>query len=476
MNPLQASMVGFDITPRFHPEHGAWGTTPSVCELDMPLLSRCLVMQQEEQRVIWFGSDLCGEPVPFTQALRAEVAEALQVDDNQIIWSTSQTHSTGAIPGSVMSGSAINVRVASDTTFIEAERQRFISAFVAAARQAIDQLQPVRVWAGRGYCDSIGYNSRFPMPNGGSKFSRHYAEGLQSGKFYDPTIGLIRFEANDGKPIGVLFNFCCHPAVLIRNSHCSPDWVGTARQCIEEAVDGAPAMFLQGFCGDVHPRHMFGTPQQAAALGRRLGDAAVKALPTLIPARTDPLTHAWRTIELPCQPMPSRSECEQQMAACEDFMEEVTQRDPEATWVLGYNHPESCWFTPEERAAGTQLSIDYFRELIRMIDAGQELSRTLMLTLGAVRFGDVAAALSPGENFAITGFRVRVRSPYVHTLIGGDTNGLFGYIGTDEEIDRGGAETRASWRLTAMGGFRLPLAKGSAQRVTDTLVDLLRER
>jgi len=32
-------MVGFDITPRFHPEHRAWGTTPMVRELDIPLLS-----------------------------------------------------------------------------------------------------------------------------------------------------------------------------------------------------------------------------------------------------------------------------------------------------------------------------------------------------------------------------------------------------------------------------------------------------
>ena len=478
MSRLRAAMVGFEITPRIHPEHGAWGTTPLVQKLDPEssgLRSRCLVLDQGERRVIWFGSDLCGEPVPFTQQLRSEVAEALGVDVERVVWSTSQSHSTGAIPGSAMSGSALTKKVAIDKPFIEMERRRLMDGFIGAARQAIDQLQPVQIWSGRGYCDSIGYNSRLPMPSGGCKFSRSYAEGLQSGKFYDPTIGLVRFDGADGKPIGAIFNFCCHPAVLIRNEHCSPDWVGTARQCIEEALDGAPAMFLQGFCGDVHPRHMFGTPQQAAMLGRRLGQAAVEALPTLIPTRPDPFAYAWKTIELPCQRMPTRDECEQQIAECEAFIAKVTQHDPQATWVCGYNHPDPDLFTAEQRAAGTQLSIDYYRELIRLIDAGQELRQTHSLTLGALRLGDVAAALSPGENFTLTGLRVRSRSPFVHTLICGDTNGLFGYVGTDDEIDRGGAETSASWRLTAMGGYRLPLAKGSAQRVTDELVSLLRD-
>ena len=475
MNQLRAAMVGFDITPRFHPQYGAWGTTPLVTELDMPLLARCLVLEQADCRIVWFGSDLCGEPVPFTLQLREQVAGALGMTVEQVIWSTSQSHSTGALPGSVMSGSAITKKVAIDRDFIDAERARFMNAYVDAAGRAIAALKPAQVSAGRGHCDSIGYNSRFPMPTGGCKFSRNYLEGLQSGKYFDPTIGLLRFDDDAGAPIGIIFNYCCHPAVLIRNKHCSSDWVGTARQCIEQAIDGAPAMFVQGFCGDVHPRHMFGGPQQAAILGRRLGQAAVRALPTLVPAASGPLNLTWKPVEFACQPMPTVAECRQQMAECEAYIEEVTQRDPAATWVCGYNHPDPWLFSPEERAAGTQLSVDYFRKLIAMIDAGKQLPRTLSITVGALRIGDVAAVLSPGENFTITGDRVRRRSPFVHTLICGDTNGLFGYIGTDDEIDRGGAETRNSWRLTAMGGYRLPLAKGSAARITDTFVGMLQD-
>ena len=50
MSTLHVGMVGFDITPRFHPQYGAWGTTPTVTELDMPLLSRCVAIKQDDRR------------------------------------------------------------------------------------------------------------------------------------------------------------------------------------------------------------------------------------------------------------------------------------------------------------------------------------------------------------------------------------------------------------------------------------------
>ena len=476
MSDLHAAMSGFDITPRFHAQYGAWGTSPTMPHLDMPLRSRCLVLQQDERRVIWFGSDLVGETVEMTHDLRREVADAVDADVDQIIWSTSQSHSTGSIPGSLLSGSSITNPSTADQPFLEAERRRFVDSFINAARHGIDQLQPALVHTGRGHCDSISYNSRLPMPTGGCKFSRNYAEALQSGKFYDTAIGLLRFDDRQGKPIGLVFNFCCHPAVLIRNDHCSPDWVGSARHRIEEAIDGAPAMFVQGFCGDVHPRHMFGTCEQAAMLGRRLGNAAVDALPTLIPARAEPFTFEFKTIDIQCQPMPSREYCEQTIAQRQAFIDLLRNEDPNATWVCGYNQPDPHMFEPQARIASTRLSSDYFKETIRMLDAGEQPRHTLPLTLGAVRIGDVAAALSPGENFTITGRHVRLRSPFVHTLVCGDTGGLFGYIGNDEEIDRGGAETQFSWNILLPRGHCLPPAKGSAQRVINTLVDLLRRQ
>lgn len=470
MSRLRVGIVGFDITPRFHPTCGAWGCTPTMTKLDMPLLARCIALEQDHRRLIWFGSDLVGESVPGTDVLREEVAAALGLPRDQIVWSTSQTHSSGALPGSVLTGSSICDLSKQDPQFMAAERKRFISAYIEAAREAIRRLQPASVWAGRGYCDSVSYNTRLPMPTGGVKFSRHHSEGLQSGKFFDPTIGLLRFEDEKGQPLGVIFNFCSHPATMINDIMISPDWVGTARACIEEAIGVAPAMYGQGFCGDVNCHHIFGTPAQAKRTGARLGKAAVEALSTLVPVRSEPMLSEFKSIELQCQPMPSRAEFERQLAARQAFVDEL-KHDTAATWFCGINAPDQ--FNPEQKTAFVEVQMKYLREGIRMLDAGELPRTSLPITLGAVRIGDVAAVLSPGENFTEVGREIRTRSPFAHTLVCGDTNGLFGYIGTDAEIDRGGYETDSYWKMLYIDGFRLPLANGTADRIIRCCLELL---
>lgn len=470
MNRLQVGMVGFDITPRFHPTCGAWGCTPTMTELDMPLSARCIAFEWDGRKLLWFGSDLVGETVAGTDAMRADVASALDLKPHQIVWSTSQTHSSGAIPGSVLTGSSICDLSLQDPNFMASERERLMGSYISAAREALRSLQPARVWAGRGYCDSMSYNTRFPMPNGGVKFSRHHGEGLQSGKPFDTTIGLVRFENDAGATIGAIFNFCAHPATMINDRMISPDWVGTARAIIEEQLGGAPAMFCQGFCGDVNCYHIFGTPQQARRTGARLGQAAAEALPHLMPVRAEPFDALFETIDLQCRPMFSQAELEADLAARLTFVEEL-DIDPAATWFCGINTPEQL--DVEQKKAFVGVQIDYQREGLRMLAAGEKVRTTLPFTIGALRFGDVAAVLSPGENFTATGMRIRDRSPFAHTLICGDTNGLFGYLGDDAEIDRGGYETDSYWRMLYVDGFRLAPAKGTVDRIIDCSLRLL---
>ncbi len=473
MSKLKVGMVGFDITPRFHPKFGAWGTTPSMTELDMPLLARCIAFEQDDRRLIWFGSDLCGDSVPGTNVLRDEVGAALGMPREQIVWSTSQTHSSGSLPGSNLpGGSAITERGQFDPEFCRAERQRLLNSYINAAEAAIERMQPATVWTGRGFCDTMSYNTRFPMPNGGVKFSRHHSEGLQSGKFFDPTISLLRFDDTDGKPMGAIFNFCSHPATMINDKIISPDWVGTAREYVEEAIGGVPAMFVQGFCGDVNCHHIFGTPEQAKKNGTRLGRAAAEAMGNLVQVRAEPFGFKWRTIELNCRPMYTRAEIEKALEDRRTFIEEL-RHDPAATWFCGINLPEH--FSVEDKIALVGVHNQYLEEGLRILNAGETARSSLELTLGVIRIGDVAIALTPGENFTATGLKLRLRSPFAHTLICGDTNGLFGYIGDDPEIDRGGYETDSYWKMLYIDGFRLALAKGTVEKILKASAGLLTE-
>ena len=473
MSNLHVGVVGFDITPEIHPEYGAWGTTPSLTHVDQPLLARCIVLDDGNTRVIWFGSDLCGNSVSETAGFRDEVAQALGMVRENIVWSTSQTHSSPTIPGTDFpGGSSVTTRGAYDQEYCDAQRRKFIESYQVAARQAIERLQPAEVYVGKGFCDSMSYNRRFPMPTGGIKFSRDYAEGLQSGKYFDPTIGLLRFDDQQGKPLGALFNFCSHPATMINDTMVSPDWVGTAREHVEKAIGGAPAMFVQGFCGDVNCYHIFGTPALARRNGEKLGRAAARAIPHMIPARRLPLRTSWRTVPIDCRPMYSREELENQIAEREAFIAEL-EHNPDATWFSGVNYPER--FPVSDKIKGVQIQLDYFKEALHLLETNAAVRTSLELPIGGIRIGDLVAAMSPGENFTQTGRQLRERSPFVHTLICGDTNGLFGYIGNDEEIDRAGYETDSFWTITFVDGFRLRPAKGTVGKILDTFDDVFQD-
>ena len=471
MNKLNAAMVGFDIAPRFHPEFGAWGTTPIITETDMPLLTRCLALKQEDRLLVWFSHDLCGDNIRGTDRFRDEVADAIGLNREQVIWSTSQTHSSATIPGSNQpGGSCLTVRGSFDEEFCQNERDRFVKTCIEAAKEAISSLQPANVRVGKGYCDNISYNSRFPMPAGGVKFSRNYGEGIQGGKYIDPTVGLVRFEDKKGNPIGAIFNFNCHPATMIGDKYLSSDFVGTAREYIQEEIGGAPAMFVQGFCGDVHCYYMFCKPEQAKLTGTRLGKAAIAGMKAMVPIRSEPLFYKWEKTELPCRDMYTKEELQNGIDIRRAFQKELDEY-PYANWVGGVNVPE--FLNIEEKKAFVEINIDYCKEGLRMLEAGESSRPSLPITLGAIRIGDLYAILSPGENFAITGKEIRERSPFPHTLICGDTNGIFGYIGNDEEIDRGGYETDTYWKMLYIDGFRTRLAKGSSQRIIEKSIELL---
>ena len=472
MNGLRVGIVGFDITPEIHPEFGAWGTTPSLTSIDMPLLARCIVLDDERERLVWFGSDLCGNSVKEVASFRDEIADDLGLRREQVVWSTSQTHSSPTVPGSnVPGGSGITTRGQFDVAYCDAQRRKWIDSYKAAAHEAFELLQPSEMWVGRGFCDSMSYNTRFPLPNGGVKFSRHHSEGLQSGKYFDATIGLLRFDDRQGRPLGAVFNFCSHPATMINDSMVSPDWVGTAREHVEETIDGAPAMFVQGFCGDVNCHHIFGTPALARRNGDRLGTAAA-AMDHLVPIRSLPFRSAWRNVELKCRPMYRRDELEAQIDGRLHYIEEL-QHDPAVSWCCGINFPEQ--FSVDDKTRLVAIQLEYLREAVRLLEAGEPTRSTLELPIGGIRIGDVALAISAGENFTRTGQQVRNRSPFSHTLVCGDTNGLFGYIGGDAEIDRGGYETDSFWKMLYIDGFRLAPAKGTVDRILHSFDEVFQE-
>lgn len=90
MIQFRASMTGFEATPSIYPKYGAWGTTPTMTQVDLPLLSRCLAMEAGGRTLSWYSHDLTGLSCVATLQLRRCVADAVDVPVDQAIWSTSK--------------------------------------------------------------------------------------------------------------------------------------------------------------------------------------------------------------------------------------------------------------------------------------------------------------------------------------------------------------------------------------------------
>ena len=84
-----------------------------------------------------------------------------------------------------------------------------------------------------------------------------------------------------------LFNYACHPTTLAwENRLLSPDYIGAAREVLENAFD-APALFFQGASGELAPRDDYvGDTAVADRNGRQLGHAAAAAIENLPPPGT----------------------------------------------------------------------------------------------------------------------------------------------------------------------------------------------
>lgn len=94
----------------------------------------------------------------------------------------------------------------------------------------------------------------------------------------------------DGQPpavLAVIFNYGCHPTTLgPGNTHISPDYIGAARELLEEEFGGL-SLFLQGASGDTGPMISYaGDPAAADRNGRWLGHAAAAAVTGMLPPGT----------------------------------------------------------------------------------------------------------------------------------------------------------------------------------------------
>jgi hypothetical protein len=255
----------------------------------------------------------------------------------------------------------------------------------------------------------------------------------------DDTLLVGRVTGDDDALKAVLFNYACHPTTLAWDNHLlSPDYVGAAREVIEQAFD-APALFFQGAPGDLGPRNGYvGDPAIADQNGRQLGYAVASTLGSIPPPATrhvftgivksgadiatwehqpipenelasaHKLSASVQTIELPCKYIPSAAELREQME------------------------------TAPDRPTAERLK----RRLMVREDMGD--GDTYAMPLWTWRLGDVALVAIPNEPYSVLQTSLRAQFADHPVMIMGVTNGTLGYLCPAEDYGTGRYQEKQS--------------------------------
>jgi hypothetical protein len=342
-----------------------------------PVEARVLAMSDGKRTVAFVTLDLC---YPFDPPVMEEIRAAARPTVGEVIFHASHTHS-----GPTYAASPEAVKHA-------------IPRVAAAIQSAAKSMTPVRIGNGWGQI-YLGFNRRFITPDGELQMFWRNETKIPTTFPVDPTVGVIRFDHEDGRPLAILVHYSCHPVILgPENLDYSPDYPGEMRHYVEQQLGGM-AFFLQGAPGDINPYYDKTTLiEDAVALmkqtGQKLGAEAVRVAKTI---------------------------------------QTTAPKNPQIQTQTVVLEARNRWNLDKLRPV---LQERYHMEEIR---AGRLLADHMQLPVTTLLINQHLAFVGmPGEPFVEFEMQLRTRSPLPDSFLIGYTNGYFAYFPTIAAAVRGG--------------------------------------
>lgn len=435
---FRAGAFAVDIGPTNFPVRvNAMFTERSADKVVDPLLAKALAVDDGSVRMVFCVVDTCMIPRSLIDRAKAEAAKITGVPENRMLISATHTHSAPSAMGCL--GSRVDPAYA-------AYLPGRISAAIAGA---VERLAPARVgWAQMDDWEHT-FNRRWIRrpdrlledPFGNRNVRAHMHPGHESPDAVgpsgpvDPQLSVLALQRLDGKPLALLANYSMH---YYESALLSSDYFGRFAKHVGAmlgADDSFVGIMTQGTSGDLmwmdygSPRHQIGYD----AYGRELADHVAGMVRGIKWRSKAPIRMSERKLELSYRtPDDKRLAWARQMAA-----------------GIG------------DRVPRTQPEI-YALEAIYL----HETPRT-ELKLQAVAIGNLGIAALPNEVFALTGLKIKRRSPFPATFNIELANGAEGYIPPPEQHKLGGYTT---WPARTAG-----LETNAEPRIVETAVGLLEQ-
>ncbi|MFV1959335.1 MAG: neutral/alkaline non-lysosomal ceramidase N-terminal domain-containing protein, partial [Planctomycetota bacterium] len=248
---LEAGFGVVDLTPPGPVPLGGYGARRGRLSTGVhdPVRARALVLRRGATAVGLVSVDLVG----VSRQVRELVARRLgDLDLDGLVLAATHTH---AGPGALTDVPAWRPAMGAFDRHLLA---RTAARIEMAVRLAHADLAPAVLRGGR--------------TDGRALAARVRNRAVRTGPV-DSTVGVLRIDAPDGTPRGILVHFAAHPTLLPASvTRISAGWPGALCDALERALPGVRALFFNGALGDVAPVAEADAGPDPFAKARRYGE------------------------------------------------------------------------------------------------------------------------------------------------------------------------------------------------------------
>lgn len=466
--PQTHCRVGFgriDITPPVGIYHRMWGAAlhDRSTGVHRPLTATALWLESldKHHHLLVLGLDHCLLPKQEFDAIRTTVGKCLSMDPGNVFVALSHTHgsawmsrSRSQLPGGDLIGPYL------DELATKCGQVAFTAANNAAQATVLYGIARCSLAAHRDFWDAN---------------NKQFVCGFNPAGPADDTALVAKAVTNDGRVLGTVVNYACHPTTLAwENTLISPDYVGAMREVIEHHSD-APCLFLQGASGDLGPREGYvGNPSVADRNGRQLGFAALSGLESLPspgtyfeyagPVVSGAILGTWKHRPLEPECVHSDQTWDLRNLTVElpyrhDLPSLEATRAELAKWEAELAHAANDTVRIAEcRARSEQMT----RQLARLESLPPGKAYPLPVTVA--RLGGAVWVFTPGELYQQFQTTLRRRFPHAAVIVATVTNDWQpGYLPTEESYGHGIYQDVIA-----------AVAPGSLEMLTDTVSQVIR--
>jgi hypothetical protein len=416
------------------------------------LYARAIVFQKGDTRFLLLSMDLLAITSEWSDAIREFAATELGFDRDAVAVHVVQNHSSPSM-GHIMLSDRFDA--AQKHPWIRGSDPDYgplvMEKIKPMIRKATENMQPVRLVFGSSLESRVSFNRRIAMRDGTSEMGfggRSCNEALYREGPSDPEVGVALFTTPELETVAALLHHTCHPVHWNPHNAVHSDWPGAWSEEVRRRIlPAAIPLVLNGCCGNVHHHdalnpHREDTPQ---SMGKLLTDAVQSALTNPHFVEDDPVL-IYKTIRF-----------------------EIPFRDfPKGTFETAHKllkeHPEPIW--KDESRTSFEWDWHYAASLVDL-EHSMAAQPAFEYEIQALRIGNLAILILPGEPFVEAQLEIKQRSPATRTFVAHMSNRYVGYIPTPEAIRRGGYETKPS--------YFSKLAPEALQMITDKSVELLQE-